>query len=99
MSELRKRLIELAKQHIWYPVGNLGVPGMPDQLSFKCYCGWEGDEPHEHVADSIIETLGFHEEQYRSAFAPDDCDYDKVRYQTSWLELTVRVETAQEEKR
>ena len=84
---IRKRLSELLKQHNWYAVGNLGVPGMLDQLSYKCYCGWQGDDPHGHVADSITSGIGLHEDQYRSAFAADDCDYDKVRYSTPWLDV------------
>lgn len=78
--DIRTRLIELLKEHTWYAAGNLGVPGMPDQLSYKCYCGWQGDDPHGHVADSITSGIGLHEDRYRLAFAADDCDYDKVRY-------------------
>lgn len=56
-----ERIAELLKDHFWWFVGNLGVPGMPDQKGFKCSCGWEqhGEDadPHGHVASALVAEL------------------------------------------
>lgn len=65
MSELTDRITEVLKAHIWYFMGNLGVPGMPDQRGYKCGCGWEthaegnreAEDPHAHVAAAVADAL------------------------------------------
>jgi hypothetical protein len=58
MTDLRARLGEVSAIHQWYLVGNIGVPGMPDDISYKCPCGWRGEEPKEHVAEVLLSLPG-----------------------------------------
>lgn len=46
-----------AARHQWWAFGSLGVPGMPDRISFKCLCGWHGAEPEQHTAEHILAAL------------------------------------------
>jgi hypothetical protein len=50
-------LTEALRQHTWWLAGNLGVPGMADSTTYKCDCGWSGDDPHAHVAGLVVEAL------------------------------------------
>ena len=63
---MRERIIELLRQHQMGVVNlvrsfqHLSTqldPKMPDFITYKCNCGWNGDDPHGHVADSIIKGL------------------------------------------
>lgn len=64
-SVIVDRMAEVLREHIWYFVGNLGVPGMADRHGYKCTCGWETrddsgrsvDDPHAHVAQQIATKL------------------------------------------
>lgn len=60
--EAREQAAEALKAHTWWLAGNLGVPGMPDQTTYKCNCGWSGDDPHEHQADAVLAALNLTEE-------------------------------------
>ena len=63
--DLQQLVAAVLKDHKWYFVGNLGVPGMPDRHGYKCSCGWEtrDDEgrelhdPDDHVAQRIVDEL------------------------------------------
>ena len=65
MDDTVGRIAAVQRQHIWYFVGNLGVPGMPDNRGYKCNCGWStGDpdepgfeDPHAHVAAAVLKAL------------------------------------------
>jgi len=65
VTDLRGRIEQVLRDHQWYFVGNLGVPGMPDRRGYKCHCGWETrdddgrelDDPHTHVADAVLAVL------------------------------------------
>lgn len=46
-------LADILKQHQWWLVGNIGVPGMEDYTTYKCDCGWNGDDPRRHVAADL----------------------------------------------
>jgi hypothetical protein len=58
MSQPIDQIAEVLKAHTWWLAGNLGVPGMQDWTTYKCYCGWNGDNPHAHVAEAVMEQLG-----------------------------------------
>lgn len=55
---MRDRIIKTITDHTWWLAGNLGVPGMPDFTTYKCNCGWNGDDPHGHVADALVAEIG-----------------------------------------
>ena len=84
---IEKRIEAALKRHVWYFVGNLGVPRMPDRKGYKCYCGWEthGDDdkppadPWAHVASMLVAELGL--------TLQEDADFTGgglVRYATPW---------------
>ena len=62
MTDVRAKLAEALRPHFWWFVGNLGVPGMPDQKGYRCSCGWEqhGDDadPLAHQADVLLSLEG-----------------------------------------
>jgi hypothetical protein len=45
------------EKHEWWLAGNLGVPGMKDATTYKCLCGWNGDDPRGHQAEQIVAAL------------------------------------------
>ena len=47
MTEAQKVIAETVRAHLWYFVGNLGVPGMPDRRGYKCGCGWSTGDPDD----------------------------------------------------
>ena len=51
---LASRIAATLGKHTWWLAGNLGVPGMQDFTTYKCNCGWSGDEPHEHQAAAVL---------------------------------------------
>ena len=65
MSEASDKVVETLRDHVWYFIGNLGVPGMSDRKGYRCYCGWETrddndqeiEDPYRHVADKVLEAL------------------------------------------
>src|SRR5260370_39208263 len=93
MSGIEARVAEVLRGHFWWFVGNLGVPGMPDQKGYKCSCGWEThgdatgppDSPHGHVAAVLVAELGLREEE-----GADFTGGGLVRYVTEWQEQVVR---------
>lgn len=73
-------IAEVLREHTWWLAGNLGVPGMPDRTTYKCACGWNGDDPHDHVAYELTEYLGLLEFQ----------DVDICWYMTRLFAVTER---------
>jgi hypothetical protein len=57
VSGLADRITAVLRLHEWWLAGNLGVPGMKDATTYKCLCGWNGDDPRAHVAEQIAEAL------------------------------------------
>lgn len=55
---IEMRIADAVREHAWWLAGNLGVPGMPEWTTYKCNCGWSGDEPHQHVAAAVVQALG-----------------------------------------
>jgi hypothetical protein len=83
MSVLTDRITKVAMAHLPVPHGT---------HYWRCAypCTWQygtREEHSAHVAERIEAELGFHEEQYRSAMAPDDVDFDRVQYRSAWLEV------------
>jgi hypothetical protein len=48
--------------HEWWLAGNLGVPGMKDATTYKCLCGWNGDDPRGHQAAAVLAALNLTDE-------------------------------------
>lgn len=53
MSAVKALISEALSHHEWWLAGNLGVPGMADWTTYKCLCGWTGDDPRGHQAIQI----------------------------------------------
>lgn len=84
-GELVSQIAEVMREHE-YNGADLGHHGPRVEY---CICGWKGEGQDSHLvhqAQVLVDRLGLQEvDQYRSAFAPDDCDYDRARYETGWL--------------
>lgn len=92
MSALTDQIAAVLRQHQWWFVGNLGVPGMPDSKDYKCSCGWAagggigvGEDPYVHVAEQITAELGLTEETI-AGWADGDV-MERHRWVTAWQEV------------
>jgi hypothetical protein len=56
-SEVTTQLADVLKRHEWWLAGTLGVPGMTDATTYKCLCGWNGDDPRTHVASALLASF------------------------------------------
>lgn len=69
--------------HEWWLAGNLGVPGMKEATTYKCLCGWNGDDPRGHQAGQTVAALA------TAGFAVVQLPDPEAKSPYSWLEGSV----------
>lgn len=57
MTDLPARIAKVLLTHEWWLASNLGVPGMVDATTYKCLCGWSGDDPRGHQANELVDLI------------------------------------------